>query len=849
MILLPPFLLLLCWFLSLFGRSMPFTMFGLSACLLAVIVALVLDEMYSRGPLVNEELQNRFWGYVTFFSTAVLFYSPDSPIGFGTTWRVFALCVSCGAGGLSFMLDRYISKQGRRKPSALAFSESSQTLPPAEVYNAKQLRSKIDKLLKDLDCNPALKFRYRSTILAAQESIVRELRNASRIALNYILSSINLQNLFYKVRDQDLPVQHGHQDNYRTQLVELLCTTSTTGGRLSELDIRSRALIIATLQESNLMAQPSIEALVVNAIKNTSGHGLTNLKMLLDDRCSVQSLHKLIWHDIKNQEYQEEVIDHIKAQGNIRRFLWREVTQKAMEVARSNWLKKGHVNIDTTTMAKQRRHRKILSDVDDTFFSSGGRFPAGCDTSYPRHVLYPGVLSVYRELDVAWNSRNERTRKGRSGRRRRVREPGNLSFLSARPHVYRDVVEKSAFKRFKELIAGGRLHCAPTMLAGSLVTGGSMFFGDYGPMSRTKFVNFQEFHKLWPECSFIFIGDNGQGDVRVGEMMMEHFPDCIDGIFIHLVQPLDQTPGYIKGVSEQKWKTLNIFFFRTYVGFAVESLKRNLINEEGMERIYQTAREEFSTIDFTSDLLYQQALNDFNRDIAEANDWLHVVRAKSNTRRRPSRFGDKSDGGRASGIYFPFFRPKASMVLSIGDNVVTCFGHGMVGTIEKRARPLDGIVTVRLCRNVARFSTDKTAYTDIRVYAPSSALRRVTPLAAGTPVLTTFGTGVIAEVRPDDNIHIVTIKHMVPTTPLNSVTKAYLNKRDILKVLQAAVGDRVKTMLGEGIVVDYRKSDNIYVIKLGRGKQDQEFWSTLYTTGDKLEKLPEVEERAQCVLQ
>ena len=68
MMLLPPFLLLLCWFLSLFGRSMPFTMFGLSACLLAVIVALVLDELYSRGPLVNEELQNRFWGYVTFFS-------------------------------------------------------------------------------------------------------------------------------------------------------------------------------------------------------------------------------------------------------------------------------------------------------------------------------------------------------------------------------------------------------------------------------------------------------------------------------------------------------------------------------------------------------------------------------------------------------------------------------------------------------------------------------------------------------------------------------------------------------------------------------------------------------------
>jgi hypothetical protein len=565
-------------------------------------------------------------------------------------------------------------------------------------------------------------------------------------------------------------------------------------------------------------------------------------------------LHKLIWHDIKSKACQDEVVDHIKAQGNIRRFLWREVTQKAMEeAARSNRLKKDGVDWSVVPptpkpMPKQRRHRKILSDVDDTFFSSGGRFPAGCDVSYPRHVLYPGVLSVYRELDVGWNSRNARTRKGRSGRRRRVREPGNLSFLSARPHVYRDVVEKSAFKRFKELIAGGRLHCAPTMLAGSLGTGGSMFWGDYGPMSRQKFANFQEFQKLWPESSFVFIGDNGQGDVRVGEMMMEHFLDCVDGIFIHLVQPLDQTPGYIKGVSEQKWDDLNIFFFRTYVGFAVEATKRNLINEEGMEMLYQAAREEFSTIDFTSDLLYQRALNDFNRDIAEANDLLHAVDSMSKTRRRPSRVGHNSSGG-TSRINFPFFRPKASMVLSIGDKVVTCFGNGMIGTIEKRARRLDGIVTVRLCRNVALVSsTDNTACFDIRVYAPSSALRRVKPLPAGTPVLTTFGTGIIDEVRPYDNIHIELIKQVVSTTPLASITKAYLNKRDVLKVLQAAVGDRVKTILGEGVVVGYRESDNIYIVKLGRGKQDQEFWSTLYTR-DKLERLPEVEQKAQCTIQ
>ena len=40
-------------------------------------------------------------------------------------------------------------------------------------------------------------------------------------------------------------------------------------------------------------------------------------------------------------------------------------------------------------------------------------------------------------------------------------------------------------------------------------------------MAQQKFNNFKEFSDLWPECSFVFIGDNGQGDVRVGELMLK----------------------------------------------------------------------------------------------------------------------------------------------------------------------------------------------------------------------------------------------------------------------------------------------------------------------------------------
>lgn len=42
---------------------------------------------------------------------------------------------------------------------------------------------------------------------------------------------------------------------------------------------------------------------------------------------------------------------------------------------------------------------KIMSDIDDTLFSSGASFPAGVDNLYPRKCYYPGALALYSELD------------------------------------------------------------------------------------------------------------------------------------------------------------------------------------------------------------------------------------------------------------------------------------------------------------------------------------------------------------------------------------------------------------------------------------------------------------------
>ena len=104
-----------------------------------------------------------------------------------------------------------------------------------------------------------------------------------------------------------------------------------------------------------------------------------------------------------------------------------------------------------------------------------------------------------------------------------------------------------------------------------------------------------------------------------------------------------------------------------------------------------------------------------------------------------------------------------------------------------------------------------------------------------------------------------------------SVIKGFMNARDVLTTLSAAVGDSVKTAMGDGLVVDYRPNDNIYVIKLftrkaaisavganqmQRHSQHHNFWSTLYLSGNsrsqasKLQRLPREEITGnRCIIQ
>ena len=188
----------------------------------------------------------------------------------------------------------------------------------------------------------------------------------------------------------------------------------------------------------------------------------------------------------------------------------------------------------------------------------------------------------YHSMQEFWNAVSAIRASDRPRAQRRFFSAPQV-FLSARPHVYKDVSERASYNLFARLQRDKGLYCTPTMLAGQAnmetmasmqMAGGKLILGKFGAIRDKKFQNYSEYIALWPEYSAIFVGDNGQGDVMVAaEAIAKGFP--VKAAFIHCIIPIEDTFGYEPG-AEQKWSDMGIVFFKTYVGAAVEVYKVRL---------------------------------------------------------------------------------------------------------------------------------------------------------------------------------------------------------------------------------------------------------------------------------
>jgi len=598
LILLGVLVSMVLFLLALFALSPVFC-----SCLVSLLYTLYLFlANEEHGVHHAQEFENRFWTiFAVLFSTA-LFFAKDSPIAFGR-WSpsLGFLCVVLAGYGVHIW-DRhvhriYMSRQLSLRRNTTAMSSLTRLNDLGirvedQLMNINSALADIDQLLIPSTINNFINLRF---VMSKERDIINIFGECDARALNYLISHVKVGLLFYKVKDH-----RNFSGQHRTELIQLLCVD-----RLVILTVMSRVIILHALQLMKLRANQRAEYWVRNILLNTHQDQLSELKSYMDAKGDYFSMNKLIYDDIRSETVRQDILTHIRKEAAIQQAHVQMGTRKAkFRMEQAAW-------------------RKVLSDVDDTLSCSGGSYPAGIDKRFGKKVIYPGVLAFYRELDLGTKGPEEWNES-------RI---GNLVFLSARPHVYKDASEKMSFAKFERLRSSnenGRteMHTVPSLLAGDIASGREyMMKNDMEPLAVKKFENFKRYVSIYPEFTHVFVCDNGQGDVRAGEMMFDGFPYEFEALFVHVVQDIHKTHGY----DPERWyeKGLNPCFFRTYPEAALFAATRHppMIRVTGLRRVCVDSVKDFRSIQgkqWPSMVHKMERRAELNQSIWRVNQYLEM---------------------------------------------------------------------------------------------------------------------------------------------------------------------------------------------------------------------------------
>eukprot|EP00929_Paragymnodinium_shiwhaense_P069169 TRINITY_DN34895_c0_g1_i1.p1 TRINITY_DN34895_c0_g1~~TRINITY_DN34895_c0_g1_i1.p1 ORF type:complete len:1436 (+),score=338.05 TRINITY_DN34895_c0_g1_i1:128-4435(+) len=397
----------------------------------------------------------------------------------------------------------------------------------------------------------------------------------------------------------------------RTELIDMLFIQ-----RGRELTVRAKYALIHALMNLRLSSCQSAEAAVADLLLGTYGDDLTQLKCMQDGQGHVNSTYKLIFEDMTDEKLRSDLLSHILQQGIAQVTVRTLMENKYFRELHRNCEKRGCLPLElefltsgftreeedeedegsaeaeerprpTYGYAPKHNWRKVLTDIDDTIISSGGRFPAGMDNRYPRKSPYPGVTAFLRELHG-----EEAT--------------GQLIALSARPHIPGEMMEQNLFSKFSHMMTEYNLHTMPALLTGDMHAGGQFLFGGGSEegllaMGRKKYENFVQYMKLYPEFRYVFVGDSGQADYACAKMMLRASSEAfqpasyIEQVFIHQVQPPDKTWGWDETDAKQYPQMV---FFENYIHASIIAVTRTepLFDGEGLRRVVVAAVDDFNKI-------------------------------------------------------------------------------------------------------------------------------------------------------------------------------------------------------------------------------------------------------------
>ena len=214
------------------------------------------------------------------------------------------------------------------------------------------------------------------------------------------------------------------------------------------------------------------------------------------------------------------------------------------------------------------------------------------------------------------------------------------------------------------------------------------------PIAGKKYQNLQEFTSIYPEFSFIFIGDNGQGDVRAAEMMNVKSSGSkvsLTRVYIHAVQPLEKT--YCKDSEFCSRECKFICYFDNYLDAALDAYAHNLIKLSGLRRIASEATEDFKEIkDWHQDELALRSFKD-SLSLNTNGNFTNKREQRVFELNRSLRFVNQRLAAGSIHVLPPVSELEYSPLCPIGTLVQTPFGRGVV----MKFRNACGIYEILLC--------------------------------------------------------------------------------------------------------------------------------------------------------
>eukprot|EP01116_Phalansterium_solitarium_P011230 TRINITY_DN26852_c0_g1_i1.p1 TRINITY_DN26852_c0_g1~~TRINITY_DN26852_c0_g1_i1.p1 ORF type:complete len:837 (+),score=277.70 TRINITY_DN26852_c0_g1_i1:52-2562(+) len=235
--------------------------------------------------------------------------------------------------------------------------------------------------------------------------------------------------------------------------------------------------------------------LVTEVLESFAGEQLTQLKLGIDLRLRASYLDLTAFvFDFEN------ATDRAKELGCRKRVL-RHFAANALQLRRDGSRFDGRY--------------VVLTDIDDTLFPAG--VLGGSDCSYLKKVRYPGMMSFFAALTgpelpvVALTARPPVL--------------GQHTLLSLRRN--RIFVHENTDRPF--FLLYGRVADMVTAAVGTLSASARRWTGFssteqkswYANIADTKFINYLEFSRVYPELDMVFVGDAGQGDLTAGCRMLK----------------------------------------------------------------------------------------------------------------------------------------------------------------------------------------------------------------------------------------------------------------------------------------------------------------------------------------